>query len=51
MAAFLIKTVMTGDNKMKDISKVTLYSGGHRGAEAEFGRLAQAWNLMSYLFL
>jgi hypothetical protein len=50
MAAFLIKTVMTGDNKMKDISKVTLYSGGHRGAEAEFGRLAQAWNLNEVTF-
>ena len=30
---------------MSDITKTTLYSGGHKGAEAEFGRLAQAWNL------
>jgi hypothetical protein len=30
---------------MKDISKITLYSGGHKGAEAEFGRLAQAWKI------
>ena len=26
---------------MTDISKLTLYSGGHRGAEAEFGKLAE----------
>ena len=30
---------------MTDISKITLYSGGHRGAEAEFGRLAEAWHM------
>jgi len=30
---------------MNDISNITLYSGGHKGAEAEFGRLAEAWNL------
>ena len=30
---------------MTDISNITLYSGGHKGAEAEFGRLAEAWNL------
>jgi len=30
---------------MTDNSKITLYSGGHKGAEAEFGRLAEAWNL------
>jgi len=30
---------------MTDISKITLYSGGHKGTEAEFGRLAEAWNL------
>ncbi|NLD38039.1 MAG: hypothetical protein GX654_14325 [Desulfatiglans sp.] len=30
---------------MKNISKITLYSGGHKGAEAEFGRLAEAWKL------
>ena len=30
---------------MTDISKTTLYSGGHKGAEAEFGRLAEAWNM------
>ncbi len=30
---------------MNDISKVTLYSGGHKGAEAEFGKLAEAWNM------
>jgi hypothetical protein len=26
-----------------DTSTVTLYSGGHKGAEAEFGKLAEAW--------
>lgn len=35
---------------MTDISKITLYSGGHRGAEAEFGRLAEAWNLKEVNF-
>ena len=30
---------------MTDISKITLYSGGHKGAEAEFGKLAEAWHL------
>jgi len=30
---------------MKDISKITLYSGGHKGAEAEFGKLAEAWHM------
>lgn len=30
---------------MKDISKITLYSGGHKGAEAEFGKLAEAWKI------
>ncbi|MBW1891915.1 MAG: hypothetical protein JRI93_15625 [Deltaproteobacteria bacterium] len=30
---------------MTDISKITVYSGGHKGTEAEFGRLAEAWNL------
>ena len=30
---------------MTDISKTTLYSGGHKGAEAEFGQLAEAWNM------
>jgi len=30
---------------MTDISKTTLYSGGHKGAEAEFGKLAEAWNI------
>ena len=30
---------------MTDISNITLYSGGHKGAEAEFGKLAEAWHL------
>jgi len=30
---------------MTDISKFTLYSGGHKGTEAEFGKLAEAWNM------
>lgn len=30
---------------MSDVSKITLFSGGHRGSEAEFGRLAEAWQL------
>lgn len=30
---------------MTDISKITLFSGGHKGAEAEFGKLAEAWHM------
>jgi len=30
---------------MTDIVKITLYSGGHKGAEAEFGKLAETWNM------
>jgi len=30
---------------MTDISKTILYSGGHKGTEAEFGKLAEAWNM------
>jgi hypothetical protein len=36
---------------MKDNSRVTLYSGGHKGAEAEFGRLAEAWNIKEVNFV
>ncbi|UCF35296.1 MAG: hypothetical protein JSU96_10585 [Acidobacteriota bacterium] len=30
---------------MKDRSKFTLYSGGHRGAESKFGELAEKWGI------
>ncbi len=30
---------------MTERSAITLYSGGHRGAEAEFGRQAEKWGL------
>ncbi len=30
---------------MTDISHITLYSGGHKGTEAEFGRLAERWGI------
>ena len=30
---------------MTDRSQITLYSGGHRGAEAEFGKLAERWGI------
>ncbi|MBU1054002.1 MAG: hypothetical protein KKC46_09255 [Proteobacteria bacterium] len=30
---------------MKDISKITMFSGGHKGTEAEFGKLAEAWHM------
>jgi len=30
---------------MKDISIITLYSGGHKGTEVEFGKLAEAWHM------
>ncbi len=36
---------------MKDISDITLYSGGHKGAEAEFGRLAEEWGIKEVNFV
>jgi len=30
---------------MTDRSQITLYSGGHKGSEAEFGRLAEQWGI------
>jgi hypothetical protein len=30
---------------MVDVSQITLYSGGHKGAEAEFGRLAERFGI------
>ncbi len=33
-----------------DCSKFTLYSGGHRGAEAEFGKTAEKWGLAEVTF-
>jgi len=35
---------------MGDLSQITLYSGGHRGAEAEFGRLAEKWGIREVNF-
>jgi hypothetical protein len=35
---------------MIDRSKITLYSGGHKGAEAEFGKLAEAWGIAEVNF-
>jgi hypothetical protein len=41
---------MQGDQKMTDRSQITLYSGGHRGAESEFGRLAENWGIAEVNF-
>jgi hypothetical protein len=30
---------------MSERSSITLYSGGHKGAEAEFGRMAEKWGM------
>jgi hypothetical protein len=30
---------------MADRSQITLYSGGHKGAESEFGKLAERWGI------
>ena len=30
---------------MTEISQITLYSGGHKGTEAEFGKLAETWSM------
>ena len=35
---------------MEDRSHITLYSGGHRGAEAEFGSLAERWGIQEVNF-
>jgi hypothetical protein len=35
---------------MTDRSNITLYSGGHKGAEAEFGRLADRWGIQEVNF-
>jgi len=35
---------------MIDISKITVYSGGHKGAEAEFGKLAETWGIKEVNF-
>jgi hypothetical protein len=35
---------------MTDCSQITLYSGGHRGAESEFGRLAEKWGIAEVHF-
>ena len=35
---------------MMDGSKFTLYSGGHRGAEAEFGKTAEKWGIQEVNF-
>jgi hypothetical protein len=35
---------------MTDRSHITLYSGGHRGTEAEFGSLAERWGIQEVNF-
>ncbi len=35
---------------MTDRSQITLYSGGHRGAESDFGRLAEKWGIAEVNF-
>ncbi len=35
---------------MKDRSKITVYSGGHRGAESEFGRQAEKFGIQEVHF-
>ena len=35
---------------MTDRSNITLYSGGHKGAEAEFGMLAERWGIQEVNF-
>lgn len=33
-----------------DYSKMTLYSGGHKGAEAEFGKNAESWGINDVVY-
>jgi len=35
---------------MTDRSHITLYSGGHKGTESEFGRLAEEWGIQEVNF-
>lgn len=35
---------------MSDRSHITLYSGGHKGAESEFGKLAERWGIQEVNF-
>ncbi len=35
---------------MADRSQITLYSGGHKGAESEFGKLAERWGIQEVNF-
>jgi hypothetical protein len=35
---------------MIDCSQITIYSGGHRGAEAEFGKTAERWGIQEVNF-
>jgi len=35
---------------MSDRSQITLYSGGHKGAESEFGKLAERWGIQEVNF-
>ena len=35
---------------MIDCSKITMYSGGHRGAETEFGKTAECWGIQEVNF-
>ena len=35
---------------MTDCSQITMYSGGHRGTEAEFGKMAERWGLQEVNF-
>jgi len=42
---FFLHQYIRRREKMTDHSKITLYSGGHRGAEAQFGSLSEEWNI------
>ncbi|MEE4356070.1 MAG: hypothetical protein V2I97_06335 [Desulfococcaceae bacterium] len=35
---------------MTDLSRITLYSGGHKGAESEFGKHAECWGIQEVNF-
>jgi len=35
---------------MNDCSHITMYSGGHRGAEAEFGKTAERWGIQEVTY-
>ncbi len=50
MGNLKFKRVDKENTDMNDRSEITLYSGGHKGAEAEFGNHAELWKIQEVNF-